>query len=34
MLTRIRDKYLLKLKGKAAGSGPAVRKVSDSDGDF
>ena len=34
MLTRIRERYLLQLKGKAAGSGPAARKVSDSDGDF
>jgi hypothetical protein len=34
MLTRIREKYLLQLKGKAPGAGPAMRMGSDSDGDF
>ena len=34
MLTRIREKYLMQLKGKAAGAGPAAQRGSDSDGDF
>jgi hypothetical protein len=34
MLTRIRERYLMQLKGKEAVSGPVARKVSDSDGDF
>jgi hypothetical protein len=33
MLTRIREKYLLQLKGKAAGSGPAAPRGSEPDGD-
>jgi hypothetical protein len=34
MLTRIRERYLLQLKGKAEGSGPVERKGSDSGGNF